>query len=149
MTDYRAPLRRALERTPDVTFEARQAVYQRARQILESQLRAATSPVSEEKLERERSNLEAAIVLVEAEFDAPDVSEPVPSQEPSKQRAGAPPPPDEDLPTCGRCSALACPAAAYRDTIARRVKDSRSRLGCRGGHGSPSVRSRSDAARNP
>ena len=55
--------------------------------------------MSEEKLERERSNLEAAIVLVEAEFDAPDVSEPVPSQEPpSKQRAGAPPPPDEDLP---------------------------------------------------
>ena len=38
MTDYRAPLRRALERRPDVTFEARQAVYQRARQILESQL---------------------------------------------------------------------------------------------------------------
>ena len=61
-------------------------------------MRAATSPLSEEKLERERSNLEAAIVLVEAEFDAPDVSEPVPSQEPSKQRAGAPPPPDEDLP---------------------------------------------------
>ena len=89
MTDYRAPLRRALERRPDATFEARQAVYQRARQILESQLRAATSPVSEEKLERERSNLEAAIVLVEAEFDAPDVSEPVPSQETFEATCGS------------------------------------------------------------
>jgi len=104
MTDYRSPLRRVLERRPDATREARQGIYQRARQILESQLRARTSPVSEEELERERSNLEAAIGLVEAEFDAPDVSEPVPSQQhrsvgPSKQDAGALPPPDEDLPT--------------------------------------------------
>src|SRR5208283_5800519 len=104
MTDYRSVLHGVLQRRPEATRETRQTIYQHARQVLESQLRAGTSPVSEEELERERSNLEAAIGLVEAEFDAPDVSEPVPSQQhrsvgPSKQDAGALPPPDEDLPT--------------------------------------------------
>lgn len=112
MTDYRALLRRALERRPDATREARQAIYQRARQILASQLRAATSLVSEEKFERETSNLEAAIVLLEAEFDAPDVSEPVPAQEPSKQGPEAPPPPGEDLPPAD--AAVRSPAPSQR-----------------------------------
>ncbi len=119
MTDYRSVLHGVLQRRPEATRETRQTIYQHARQVLESQLRAVTSPVSEEEIELERSNLEAAIELVEAEFDAPDDAEPVSSQEPrsfgpSKRDSGAPPPLDEDLPTAD----AAAPSPAPRPRIA-------------------------------
>jgi len=124
MTDYRSVLQGVLQRRPEATRETRQTIYQHARQVLESQLRAVTSPISEEEIELERSNLEAAIELVEAEFDAPDDAEPVSSQQPrsfgpSKQHAGALPPPDEDLPTAD--AAARSPAPRQRIATPSRV----------------------------
>jgi hemolysin D len=69
--DYRAMLERVIGRLPDPTDEARQAIYRRVRATLVSHLRSGDSPTSEETIEREVNELEAAISRLEAEIGPP------------------------------------------------------------------------------
>lgn len=99
MADYFPLISRAVEALPDRgTPEQRQAIYDRARDALGRQLRAAEPPLPEAHVERERHQLEDAVLRLEAELaqqaaDAynPVVEEPQIRVAPGNMRLQAPP----------------------------------------------------------
>jgi hypothetical protein len=68
MPDYYPLLTRALSGLDPNTGEARQAVYDRARQALLKQLRGVSPPLAESEITRERLALEDAIKRIDGEF---------------------------------------------------------------------------------
>ncbi len=106
MADYQSLLTRAVANLPpSSTAAARQAIYERARKALVTQLRSLRPPLPESDIQREETSLDKAIEAVEAKFApvaegqasvaAPPVAEPVPHVGPSPQ---APPPPSPQAP---------------------------------------------------
>jgi tetratricopeptide (TPR) repeat protein len=67
MTDFYPLLNRAIGALDRKTPEARRAVYDRARQMLVTQLRSMTPPLSEAGIRTEQSALESAIERIETE----------------------------------------------------------------------------------
>ena len=70
MPDYDSLLRTIIARHSPDSEAARQATYDRARQSVVGQLRAAEPPWSDDDIAAEQAALEAAILRVEAEFSA-------------------------------------------------------------------------------
>jgi hypothetical protein len=70
MTDYYPLLAKAVAGLKDATPEARQAIYERARKALTSQLRNLDPPVPEEAIAREAQALEIAVAQIETEAAA-------------------------------------------------------------------------------
>ena len=66
-SDYYPLIARAISGLPDKTDEARHAIYERARAVLQEKLRTLEPPISETDLAVERSALEFAIQQVESE----------------------------------------------------------------------------------
>ena len=62
MADYYPVIARAVSRLPSKTDEARHAIYERARAVLQERLRTLEPPISETDLAVERSALEIAIL---------------------------------------------------------------------------------------
>lgn len=99
MADYFPLISRAVEALPNRgTPEQRQAIYDRARDALGRQLRAAEPPLPEAHVERERHQLEEAVLRLEAELaqqtaDAynPVIEPPARASEPNSVRLQAPP----------------------------------------------------------
>jgi HlyD family secretion protein len=130
--DYRAMLERVIGRLPDPTDEARQAIYHRVRVTLVSHLRSGETPTSEERIEREIDELEAAIGQVEAGVRAPgavatNVAPPSSTIYPAERFAGSSsqgrqaPPPDSSPPLSGRSHSVARPARNGWKSAARDV----------------------------
>lgn len=86
MADYYPLLTRAIATLPDRDPARRQAIYQRAREALERQLRSLDPPLGEEEILRETLALDDVILRIEADFTA------LPSQpilaEASAERSG-------------------------------------------------------------
>jgi hypothetical protein len=73
MADYQSLLTRAVANLPDMSSAAtRQAIYDRARKALLTQLRTLRPPLPESDIAREEKALDQAIALVEAKFGATD-----------------------------------------------------------------------------
>src|SRR5208283_2132731 len=69
MADYQSLLTRAVANLPpSSTAAARQAIYDRARKALVTQLRSLRPPLPESDIAREESALDKAIAAVEAKF---------------------------------------------------------------------------------
>jgi hypothetical protein len=81
MADFHPILARAVAGLPDKSPQARQAVYDRARTALVTQLRSLDPPLGEAEIMRERLSLDEAVGKVEAEFD--DAPAPVAVAEPA------------------------------------------------------------------
>ena len=79
MADYYPLLKRAVSGLADATPAAREAIYERARKALLGQLRAIEPPVAPEDLERESTELDAAIARLEADL-APADGMPAPAE---------------------------------------------------------------------
>ena len=142
MADYQSLLTRAVANLPNANSpESRQAIYERARKALLSQLRTLRPPLPENDIAREASSLDSAIMVVEAKFaqgEAPQNGAapataaqagtlagrqpPAPRPEPKPAPDGAPPtagPPDRTAPegpSPGREAALKAirPGARWR-----------------------------------
>ena len=75
MADYQSLLARAVANLPDASSPGnRQAIYERARKALLTQLRTLRPPLPESDIEREERSLDNAIAAVEAKFGASEVS---------------------------------------------------------------------------
>ena len=73
MADYYSLLTRAVANLPSTSpAAARQAIYERARKALTTQLRTLRPPLPESDIEREERALDRAIAFVEAKFGPPD-----------------------------------------------------------------------------
>jgi hypothetical protein len=68
MADYYSVIARAVSRLPSKTDEARHAIYERARTVVQESLRTHDPPLSPAELATERFALEAAISRVESEL---------------------------------------------------------------------------------
>src|SRR6516164_1727907 len=78
MADYQSLLTRAVANLPGMSSAAtRQAIYERARKALLTQLRTLRPPLPESDIAREEKALDQAIALVEAKFGA---TEPAPTE---------------------------------------------------------------------
>jgi len=71
-SDYYSVIARAISGLPSKTDEARHAIYERARAVLQERLRKLEPPISETDLAVERSALEIAIQRVESESQFSD-----------------------------------------------------------------------------
>jgi len=71
-SDYYSVIARAISGLPSKTDEARHAIYERARAVLQERLRTLEPPISETDLAVERSALEIAIQRVESESQFSD-----------------------------------------------------------------------------
>lgn len=77
MADYQSLLTRAVANLPSTSSAAnRQAIYDRARKALLTQLRTLRPPLPESDIAREEKALDQAIALVEAKFGAADAAQP-------------------------------------------------------------------------
>ncbi len=102
MADYQSLLTRAVANLPpSSTPAARQAIYERARKALVTQLRSLRPPLPESDIAREETALDKAIEAVEAKFavtgapqaGAPPVAEAAPqSPQPPHARTAQPRP---------------------------------------------------------
>jgi hypothetical protein len=92
MADYQSLLTRAVANLPSTSSAAtRQAIYDRARKALLTQLRTLRPPLPESDIAREEKALNQAIALVEAKFGAIDGVGPEPTPAPTAPAAsGAP-----------------------------------------------------------
>jgi hypothetical protein len=91
MADYQSLLSRAVANLPSGSSRAtRQAIYDRARKALLTQLRTLRPPLPEGDIVREESALDAAIAQVEARFAAPEAA--AQSAAPASGRPTAPGP---------------------------------------------------------
>jgi hypothetical protein len=100
MADYYPLLSRAVAALPAGNPEARQLVYDRARQALAAQLRGIEPPIAEALIQREQGALEEVIRRIELEVaTAGEPAAPPPGPEPLP--ATADPPPGEAAPTSG------------------------------------------------
>src|SRR6516164_2969603 len=68
MADYYPVIARAVSRLPSKTDKARRAIYERARTVLQENLRTHDPPLSPAELATEQLALEAAISRVESEL---------------------------------------------------------------------------------
>ncbi len=83
MADYYPLLAKAVAGLPELTAEARHAIYERARGALFGQLRNLDPPVPEEAIEREAQALEVAVAQLETEIASrSDTGSGVPVAEP-------------------------------------------------------------------
>src|SRR5271170_4728215 len=74
MADYQSLLTRAVANLPSTgSAAARQAIYDRARKALLTQLRTLRPPLPESDIAREEKALDQAIALVEEKFGGSDV----------------------------------------------------------------------------
>ena len=74
MADYQSLLTRAVANLPSMSSAAtRQAIYDRARKALLTQLRTLRPPLPESDIAREEKALDQAIALVEAKFGATEL----------------------------------------------------------------------------
>jgi hypothetical protein len=91
MADYQSLLTRAVANLPSTSSAAtRQAIYERARKALLTQLRTLRPPLPESDIAREENALNQAIALVEAKFGGTDAAhtEPTPAKAASSAGAG-------------------------------------------------------------
>jgi hypothetical protein len=103
MADYQSLLTRAVANLPSTSpAAARQAIYDRARKALLTQLRTLRPPLPESDIEREERALDHAIELVEAKFMAPGEAE--------APRAPARPQPAARVPPQGEARVAVSPA---------------------------------------
>src|SRR5580693_5506497 len=112
MADYQSLLTRAVANLPSTSSAAtRQAIYDRARKALLTQLRTLRPPLPESDITREERALNQAIALVEAKFGATDGGHPEPTPASTAPAAASAP----------EASAYAGPSApsAARATSAR------------------------------
>jgi hypothetical protein len=73
MADYQSLLNRAVDNLPNASaVAARQAIYDRARAALVTQLRSLRPPLPDSDIEREERALDKAIAQVEQQFEATD-----------------------------------------------------------------------------
>ena len=72
MADFEAVLRKTLDGMTDPSPEARAKVYDRARATIERQISALPKRPPDAVVERQYEKLEAAIALIEEEYDEPD-----------------------------------------------------------------------------
>lgn len=72
MADFEAVLRKTLSGMTDPSADARAKVYDRARATIERQIAALPKRPSEEVIKRQYQKLEAAIAVVEEDYDEPD-----------------------------------------------------------------------------
>jgi hypothetical protein len=92
MADYHSLLSRAVANLPSASSQAtRQAIYDRARKALLTQLRTLRPPLPESDIAREESALDVAIALVEARFVQPDAPQEPPSPATAPPAAAGPP----------------------------------------------------------
>ncbi len=97
MADYQSLLTRAVANLPPTsTAASRQAIYDRARRALVTQLRSLRPPLPESDIAREETALDKAIAAVEANFAPSDAPPPAPS--PTALAARSPPPPAAKAP---------------------------------------------------
>src|SRR3984885_7867234 len=75
MVDYYSILSRAMSAPDAADADWRRGVYDRARQMLVSQLRGRKPPASPAEIAREQSALDAAVERVEAELPQADESD--------------------------------------------------------------------------
>ena len=88
MADYQSLLTRAVANLPSTgSATTRQAIYDRARNALVTQLRSLRPPLPDSDIEREERALDAAIVVVESQFS----SNPDPQAAPARQHRLRPP----------------------------------------------------------
>ena len=86
MADYHSLLSRAVANLPSASSTAtRQAIYDRARKALLTQLRTLRPPLPESDIAREERALDAAIAQVEAQFVSPDAAIESPAPAPAAQ----------------------------------------------------------------
>jgi len=97
MADFYPILARAVAGLPDTSPAARNAIYDRARSALMTQLRSLDPPLSEAEIMRERLALDEAVARIEADYDdtpepdlAPLLSPQEPQPEPPAPEAPAP-----------------------------------------------------------
>src|SRR5271165_7084874 len=92
MADYQSLLTRAVANLSSTNSTAtRQAIYDRARKALLTQLRTLRPPLPESDIAREENALNQAIALVEAKFGGTDAAHAEPT--PAKTASSAPAPP--------------------------------------------------------
>ncbi len=118
MADYQSLLTRAVANLPPTSAAAsRQAIYDRARRALVTQLRSLRPPLPESDIAREETALDKAIAAVEANFaptDAPPPADAPPSapvHAPPPSAAKSPPPPAAKAPYAPAARAPYAPAA--------------------------------------
>ncbi len=93
MADYHSLLSRAVANLSSASSPAtRQAIYDRARKALLTQLRTLHPPLPESDITREESALDEAIARVEAQFATPDAQREPPSPPAAASDAAAQPP---------------------------------------------------------
>jgi hypothetical protein len=92
MADYAPLLRRAIAGLPDQDPARRQAIYRRAREALERQLRGIDPPLGDAEILEETLTLEDVIRQIEADFAEKPSVEPAPDQVLSLPPDEAPPP---------------------------------------------------------
>ncbi len=126
MADYQSLLTRAVANLPPSSPAAsRQAIYDRARRALVTQLRSLRPPLPESDIAREESSLDKAIAAVEANFtpaDAPPGSGAAPlppplASSPTASAAKSPPPSGARTPTAPVGKAPSA-AAAHPEALA-------------------------------
>ena len=112
MADYQSLLTRAVANLPSTSSaETRQAIYDRARKALLTQLRTLRPPLPESDISREEKALDQAIALVEAKFGGANAArlEPPPA---NPAPPAAPVAPGASRPPGGSSAAAAAPRAA-------------------------------------
>ncbi|MBV9289383.1 MAG: hypothetical protein JO288_16485 [Hyphomicrobiales bacterium] len=129
MADYQSLLARAVANLPDASSPAnRQAIYERARKALLTQLRTLRPPLPESDIEREERALDNAIAAVESKFGASEISpapqlapaappgqaQPAPTK-PATPPAAGQPPPDAGTPARPAASAQAALKTVAQD----------------------------------
>lgn len=100
MADYFPLISRAVSGLDPNTAERRLAIYARAKEALDRQLRSLDPPISTEDLARESAALDSAIARLEAQFAAPPVVAAPPP--PAPPVVTAPPPPRPAMPAAPR-----------------------------------------------
>ena len=96
MADYYPLLERAVSRLPASTREGRQALYDRARNALLTQMRNVTPPPAPDDIDREEKALTEAIARLEDELAA-KAAAPATAEPPSAPASDSPPPKPEPV----------------------------------------------------
>ncbi len=119
MADYQSLLNRAVDNLPNASVAAaRQAIYDRARAALVTQLRSLRPPLPDSDIEREERALDKAIAQVEQQFEATDaLPEAAPetgsaSPQPSAPNRAAGPPAPKPAESPARAAPPAVPVAS-------------------------------------
>ena len=137
MADYQSLLTRAVANLPSSSpAAARQAIYDRARKALLTQLRTLRPPLPESDITREENALNQAIAQVEAKFGGTDAAQAEPT--PSKTAPSAPGQPAVERPRAAQARA-GKPTARFRIRPGSKTSGGAHRA-CSGGAGSSHAR---------